>query len=299
MKQLLFIAAVVCGFILCSSKLHAADPEIPLLPVGTEAPDFTVHAWNGGDVKLSDFRGKIVVLDFWASWCPPCNKAMPGLQEVLDEYKTDIVVFAVCIRDTPSAADTWIRSHPYKFNYGFDPHGKGEAGSTRDMYHVWGIPTTYVIDRKGVIVADEVVMSEDHVVDAVRTAGAKNEDEHKQEKAEQDALREDSLVIRTGEMTMVGSVTKDFTGSGAMTISVTSLKRFNGEGHVFDVPRPKTIDITPKTFLVPAEANSGKTFHISAGTQVTVVGKDNGVGKSLTARVVQVPQPAQPASDKK
>lgn len=132
------------------SPKQPARPE--LLKPGTQAPDFVAEKAGGGDVKLSDYRGKTVILDFWATWCPPCQKSMPHLQEVHKAIQgKNAVILAVCVWDTKQAYDAWLETNKTKYSYqfAFDPAGRGTNSIAGKLFNVSGIPTTYIIDAQG------------------------------------------------------------------------------------------------------------------------------------------------------
>jgi thiol-disulfide isomerase/thioredoxin len=120
------------------------------------APDFTVQKFDGGEVKLSDYRGKVVVLDFWASWCGPCKESMPHNQEVATRYREqDVVIFAVCVWDKREKADSWLEENRARYSdlhWAFDPLGRGDGNPAKTLYDVNGIPCQFVIDREGRVV---------------------------------------------------------------------------------------------------------------------------------------------------
>ena len=117
----------------------------------TSAPDFTVFDNQGREVKLSDFKGKPVVLNFWASWCPPCRSEMPHFNEVYTQAGEDMVFMMVDLvdgqRETQARGKAFINDQGYEFPVYFD--NKQTAART---YGISSIPTTYFINSKGTIV---------------------------------------------------------------------------------------------------------------------------------------------------
>ncbi len=127
-----------------------------LLAAGTLAPDFTVHDRAGGPVKLSDYMGKVVVLDFWATWCPPCQRSLPHTNEVAKQFADKgVVVLAVCVSDTQEAFDAWLPKHPEydAITFAIDPTKRGSPNVSNRLYNVTGIPTQYVIGKDGKVLA--------------------------------------------------------------------------------------------------------------------------------------------------
>jgi thiol-disulfide isomerase/thioredoxin len=126
----------------------------PLLSAGTPAPDFTVSAPDGKPISLADFRGKILIIDFWATWCGPCQSAMPGLEKVHQAVRDQGVdVLSLNVFDDKESFDRWIADNAetkYHFTFGFDPAAKGDENSiAKGKYHVPGLPTMYVVGRDG------------------------------------------------------------------------------------------------------------------------------------------------------
>ncbi len=121
------------------------EPEYPM------APDFTVTDGEGNRVSLSDFRGKPVVLNFWASWCPPCKREMPDFETVYRAYGEQVHFLMVNMtdgdRETVELAKAHIESNGYTFPVYFDT-----AFSAATAYSVYSIPTTYFIDAEGHVI---------------------------------------------------------------------------------------------------------------------------------------------------
>ena len=112
---------------------------------GAQAPEFELSTLDGESILLSDLRGKIVVLNFWASWCPPCRWEMPSFERIWREYRDMGVVFiGVAVSDEEEDARESVDKAGVTYPIGLDITGK----ITTD-YRVTGLPTTYVIDRKG------------------------------------------------------------------------------------------------------------------------------------------------------
>ena len=157
----LFIAGAVFGY----NKLreHVA-PELQMEDQQSEvnedknekaveaAPDLYLIDYKGNELKLSDFFGKPVVLNFWASWCPPCKAEMPEFDNVYEELGNDVTFVMVDLvdgsRETIEKGKKYVEDQGFLFPIYFDT--KGEAGS---KYGISSIPTTIFIDKEGFIVS--------------------------------------------------------------------------------------------------------------------------------------------------
>jgi len=114
--------------------------------VGQRGPDFTLTDTHGQTHKLADYRGHVVLLDFWATWCPPCVAASPDIQAIYDRYKPEgLVVLAIHFNDQGDPA-RYEKTHNYTYTSllnGFD---------VARRYGVSQIPTLMILDRDGLIV---------------------------------------------------------------------------------------------------------------------------------------------------
>lgn len=124
----------------------------PLLTVGADAPDFQVEDAAGKPVRLADFRGKVVLLKFFATWCWTCKESLPSTDALARKYGgQDVVVLAVDIWNSREAFRAWTAKTPYHaIRFAHDSHPQGrDAGSA--LYHVTTTPTEFVIARDGKI----------------------------------------------------------------------------------------------------------------------------------------------------
>jgi cytochrome c biogenesis protein CcmG/thiol:disulfide interchange protein DsbE len=140
------VAVALRCFVTASALLLAAGCNRGDHPaqIAAVAPDFTVH--NGSQtIKLSQFRGKIVVLNFWATWCAPCIDELPGLQQ-LQASRPDIQVLAVSIDDDPKAYTDFLKQYDINLLAVRD----GSQGANL-KYGSVRVPETFVLDRKGVV----------------------------------------------------------------------------------------------------------------------------------------------------
>jgi len=120
--------------------------DIPVgIKIGEMAPDFILNTPEGESVKLSDFRGKAVLVNFWASWCLPCEIEMPMFQKKLNEHDNFVVV-AVNLQETKEVARIWIDERGFTFTILMDP-----KTDVKNAYQVRTQPVSYFIDKNGII----------------------------------------------------------------------------------------------------------------------------------------------------
>jgi len=116
---------------------------------GFTAPDFTLKLLDGGEVTLSELRGKVVLVNFWASWCPPCREEMPAIESVYGSYKDlGLVVIGANLtaQDSEQEAASFAKEVGVTFPIALDTDNM-----VGNFYRVTALPTSFFIDRKGVI----------------------------------------------------------------------------------------------------------------------------------------------------
>jgi cytochrome c biogenesis protein CcmG, thiol:disulfide interchange protein DsbE len=126
-----------------------ASGQIPAPQVGFLAPDFTLEDLEGNTYSLSDLRGRPILVNFWASWCPPCRAEMPAIQRTYQAYQEDgLLVLAVnaANQDSLAEASRFVEQHNLTFPILLD-----RDGSVSRLYEVRSLPTSFFFDREGKI----------------------------------------------------------------------------------------------------------------------------------------------------
>lgn len=130
------------------ATLSSMPQPLPGLPLGTAAPDFTI-----GEFRLSSLRGKVVLLDFWAAWCPPCKQTLPKAQKLKDELGSrGLEVVAVCTTTSVEQLQNYLNQNPpYTLTILNDETEPEDAVGYR-LYNIDGYPSFFLIDRQGTVV---------------------------------------------------------------------------------------------------------------------------------------------------
>ncbi|MGB6488049.1 MAG: TlpA disulfide reductase family protein [Steroidobacteraceae bacterium] len=111
------------------------------------APGFTLQSVDGKTVTLGQFKGDVVMINFWASWCGPCRQEMPLLDDIYKQYKDmGFVLLGVNVEPDASNANGWLKKTPVSYPILYDP-----KSAVSQLYQVQAMPTTVIIDRQGVV----------------------------------------------------------------------------------------------------------------------------------------------------
>lgn len=114
------------------------------LPIGSTAPDFKLTTLDGGMVELSKLRGKPVFIDFWATWCGPCRRALPHTQKLAEKYGKDAYILAINLKEDKETVRKFLVQNNYTFTVPMDTNG-----AVGTAYRVRGIPHFVLIDAEG------------------------------------------------------------------------------------------------------------------------------------------------------
>lgn len=132
------------SFLLFSLFIFGCNKEntVPTLPL---AADFTLRDLDGKLHKLSDYRGKVVFLNFWATWCPPCRSEIPSMERLNEVLGSkDFVMLAVNVDENVKDLEGFVKEYPHKFTVLSDADG-----AVQKLYRVDKFPETFILDRQG------------------------------------------------------------------------------------------------------------------------------------------------------
>jgi cytochrome c biogenesis protein CcmG/thiol:disulfide interchange protein DsbE len=148
-RRLVITLAAVAILALAFGVVWLQSAKYEPLTVGMTAPDFTLPDMAGKNQKLSDYRGKVVFLNFWATWCKPCKEEMPSMQALWDNLKKeDFVMLAISMDRVTTKKDIPPFVENMKLTF---PILTDSWGQTDNRYKLMGVPETYIIDQNGVL----------------------------------------------------------------------------------------------------------------------------------------------------
>ncbi len=124
---------------------YRAVPILQAMKEAAPTPEIVLSRLDGKHVSLKDFRGKLVLLNFWASWCAPCREEMPAMEKLYQEYKdNNFVILAVAVKDSKQAASKFVKELNLTYPVALDTDAK-----VGQEYGAWGLPVTYLIGPNG------------------------------------------------------------------------------------------------------------------------------------------------------
>lgn len=133
-------------------KKALQDTGFTVFPEAQTLPQIKVPGLEGKQIDIKDFAGSWVVLNFWATWCPPCKAEMPSMEEFYKTFKNNkLTIFAISTGEKPDTVKNFIKANPHSFPIGLDSSGQlGAVFASR------GIPTTYIINPEGKAIAGTI-----------------------------------------------------------------------------------------------------------------------------------------------
>ena len=131
-----------------------SNKEAGVVEMGKIAPDFTLTDINGNDVTLSKLKGKKVMLNFWATWCPYCVKEMPDLNKIYNENKEELVIIGIDVGEDTKIVNEFLKENNVDYPIVFDVNGRV---ALKYNAHI-SLPTSYIIDEEGIVKGSQLGM---------------------------------------------------------------------------------------------------------------------------------------------
>ncbi|MEJ2142651.1 MAG: TlpA disulfide reductase family protein [Gammaproteobacteria bacterium] len=140
-------SSIIFSLIVITTAIAAEKQTLPALEKPIPAPDFNLKGEDGKWYKLSEMKGKVVVMNFWATWCPPCRYEMPALERLWEKVKDkNIIILGINVGEDADTIFEFTGTYPMSFPVPMDIDGK-----VIEQYPIRGLPTTYVINPQGMV----------------------------------------------------------------------------------------------------------------------------------------------------
>ena len=149
---IIFLLSIISVTGCQNSENDKVDQQLQASMGDDKAPAFSLKSTDNKDISLADYKGKVIIIDFWATWCPPCRKGIPDLIAIQNEFKDDVVIIGISLdRDTKNDVVPFVKN--YGINY---PVVFGNEDVANKFGGIQAIPTSFIIDKKGNIVDKHV-----------------------------------------------------------------------------------------------------------------------------------------------
>jgi thiol-disulfide isomerase/thioredoxin len=145
-KKVLIFTAMVCLMVALSNCSRPPSRQEGAVEIGQSAPKFKLPDLEGQEIPLDQFKGKIIMLDFWATWCGPCRMTMPMIEKLEKEYAGSLVVLAINLQEPKEAVREFVQQQAITSHVLLD-----EEGSVGATYGAGSIPMQFLIDKKGIL----------------------------------------------------------------------------------------------------------------------------------------------------
>lgn len=168
MIKYFFVLAIIISVSAFSYDLRnqSTETNVKVTLKDDKAPEFSLKSVDGKTVKLSDYKGKVVIIDFWATWCPPCRKGIPDLISIQNEFKDKVVIIGISLDREKTIKDVpgFVKNNG--INY---PVVYGDDKVVIDYGGIQSIPTSFVVDKNGTVVDMHVgLVSKDTFVNKIK-----------------------------------------------------------------------------------------------------------------------------------
>ncbi|WP_247897955.1 redoxin domain-containing protein [Paenibacillus pabuli] len=138
-------AVLVAAWTIYQGTSSSKPQKNGAIEAGAIAPEFTAVNSAGQQVKLSDYQGKVVMINFWASWCTPCVREMPMINQIAQTYQNDVETLFVNVGEAKGTIHEFMEKQQFEFPVIIDVTGKVSG-----LYRITGLPATMIIDQKGI-----------------------------------------------------------------------------------------------------------------------------------------------------